>query len=342
MTRRPLLLLLLALPAACSSNEEEGPTAEDFLERAVAYYDDDDLLRALQQASRGLELEPDDGMLNLVMGRALLRKRDLNSVNAAQTYLEKANEEIGDWRTELSLGESHLRYAQFLIGEASLLENRRLELSEGDPEALKDLDERALHAREVAQKHLDQALPLLESAQKENPSATYPLQLLASAYAVDDRKDEALAALDELIAILQESRRWKNRELARQELNIVQEEELRRLLREDLRQEVESLGLKAALLMSEDRFEDAETSLTEALHLNPDLGREYYNRGICRYREGRLLDAASDMEIFLRKTELSFESEQVQRAMEILDQYRAAGQPGRLSVGAASAESRGG
>lgn len=324
-----LLPFLVAL-AACSSgpSEDEIARAEDFYVRALHYYDAGDLARAEQQAARGLALDPENGQLNHVMGRTLLRWHDLRSVVRARPYLEAAHRQLDSYKTAYSLGEYHLRYAEFLIGESEASEQAARAL-EQDPTAvdrearLAELAEKARRTRERADDHLRQAESLLRRTLSEVRDDVYALRLLASCLTHQGRDEEALATLDQLIQVLVQSREYKNRRLASQDLRVQEEEILRRDLLEDIDLEVEARGLAATLDKKRRDYAAAEAQLTAILALKPDLAREYYNRGMCRYWMGRLAEAAADMETFLRKTDLGPDSPEVDRAVEVLAEHRA-------------------
>jgi len=329
-TSTPLLALLLA--GACSSSTGELDRVEDFRQRATQYYEAGDLLRAEQQARRGLQLDPDHSMLNLILGRTLLRHRDLQSVVKAFPYLQKAYDQEEDYRTGLSLGEGHLRYAEFLIGEAANLEERAGQLGGSEEKDAEEMRTRAAHAREKADQRLKRALSLLEESRDAAPSFTFTLQLLASCYAHLNRWKDSLATLEKLEGILVESRRFKNQQLALRDLPLWQEDRLREELKRDLKMEEDSRGLAATIHMETKDWEAAEEELGAILKLDPDLDQEYYNRGYCRYQLGKLAPAAEDMLDFLRKTHLGYDTEEVAKALDIVSEYRAATGAGPIDL----------
>ncbi|TAH38631.1 MAG: tetratricopeptide repeat protein [Planctomycetota bacterium] len=339
---RPCIVLAL-LPGltalcACSSaaSEEERSRLDDYAARARAYYDSGDLQRAEQQARLGLALDPDDPMLNLLLGRTLLRWQDPEHVAQARPYLEQAHEQQEDHKTLYSLGEYHLRYAELLLLTASGKEQRAQELPSedaGDSKAIESLNTTASRQRERASQHLQEALELLQAAVASVPTDPYSLRLLANCYTHLQRSNDALATLDQLIQVLAESRQFKNERLALMDLPLPQENALREDLRHDIELEVEARGLAAALLKDRKDYRAAEEQLTAVLKLDPDLEREYFNRGICRYWLGELGPAAEDMQKFLRKTRLGLDSEEVNRALDLIAEYRA------RSAGAAAASS---
>lgn len=326
MSRSLAPLFWFGLLAACSSGptEEETSRLEDYAARARAYYDTDDLPRAEQQARMGLALEPEHPMLNLLLGRTLLRWQDPEHVAAARPHLELAHEALEDHKTHYSLGEYHLRYAELLLQTANSKEQRAKELPRtGDEQrAIESLEGTAARQRERAAEHLEQAVEYLEAAVELVPSDPYSLRLLANAYTHRKEPEAALAQLDRLIQTLVASREFKNERLALLDLGVAQETALREDLGHDIEMEVEARGLVATLHKEQKDYRAAVAQLTEILKLDPELEQEYYNRGLCRYWLGELAAAAEDMQKFLRKTTLGFDSEQVNRALDVVAEYR--------------------
>ena len=58
-------------------------------QRATQYYDAGDYARAEQQARQGLAIDPDHGLLNLILGRAMLGRR-LALRSAALTFQSRS------------------------------------------------------------------------------------------------------------------------------------------------------------------------------------------------------------------------------------------------------------
>jgi tetratricopeptide (TPR) repeat protein len=320
--RAPLALLVL-LAASCSLSQEELDLIADYRQRAAQYYDVNDLNRAEQQARRGLEIDPEDGELRHILGRTLLKKGDPTSVQMAGLELEEAHAVTADFKTAYSLGEYHLRHAELLLGSAVILEQKRAEL-EGDSREdearanmLADIQDR----RTRAEDHLTRALGLIDDALAGRPEWVEALQHRASILAHQHRDDESLVAIGKLCEILQDSRRYKNNTLATQQMTVANENFVRESLMRDMAWEIEARGLAAGILMNGQRWREAEDELTEILKLAPERANEYYNRGLARYFRGSLADAAADMRLFLGKTKLAEDAAQVQRALEILDEF---------------------
>ncbi|MDP6940539.1 MAG: hypothetical protein QGH51_00795 [Planctomycetota bacterium] len=310
----PLLVL-----GACSTSPEDIERLEDFQQRATRYYQANDLDRAEQQARMGLAIEEDHAILNLILGRTYLKRHDLRSVAASKEYLEKAYSEKVEFRTSYSLGEYHLRYSEFLLGQADLLEDRASQLPETEAKAAAEMESRSKTQRAKANEHLLQCQNLLEEALAESPKSIYALRLMANCASHLGLEDEALLSIQVLVEELDRSRKWKNTRLASDgSLDLAQERHIRDSLKEEIKIEVEARGLAAALHKNAGRFQDTIHELTQILNLAPNMEHEYFNRGMCHYWLGHLNLAAKDMKQFLRRTSLKMDAEEVSQALDIV------------------------
>jgi len=324
MLIRPAALLVLACAVACVTPQEDVAKLDDFKQRASAYYETGNLHRAEQQARMGLALDPDHAMLNLLLGRTMLKWHDLKSVARSRPYLEKAYSVQQEFRTAYSLGEFHQRYAEFLIGEANLIAERAEQIALKEAAAAQEMRERSTSQLIKSREHLQDAEQLLEEALSDNPTSIYALRLMANCYVHQHMDDQALVVLGSLITELEDSRAWKNGRLSSDgSLDILEEEYLRKLVKEELQMEVDARGLASAIHKRASRFKEAEEMLTTVLNLSPSLEREYYNRGMCRYWQGNLAGAASDMREFIQRTSLAIDASEVARALDIVGENEA-------------------
>jgi len=318
-----LLTALCALPllAACSLSQEELDRIAEYRQRAAQYYDVNDLTRAEQQARLGLEVDPENGELQHLLGRTLLKKGDHKSVQLAFQHLEIAHGEVGDFKTAYSLGEYHLRHAELLIGSAAILRDKARLLSADETDTLASMQADIDDRQDRAVTHLETALDLLDEALSQRQEWVEALQHRASTLAHLNRDEESLVAIEDLCTVLKRSRENKNSRLATQDFDLPQETFWRDSLRRDILWEVEARGLASSILMNDKNWAEAEIQLSKILMLSPDRASEFYNRGLARYFQGSLQGAAHDMRSFLGKTKLEPESEQVIKALSILQEF---------------------
>lgn len=324
--KRPALLLLL-LPAlvACSSSAEEDDLdsqKQDYFDRATIYYNKGRYTQAYQQARRGLELEPDNGGLNLIAGRSLLLHRDLTEVSHALYYLEIAQEELQSYKANQAMAEWHFRYGSMLFGYAEREQDDLLKYPDSDPAVQKHNLDAALEQSAKAEEHFASADTLLDSVLLETPDNLNALEMSGQVNALLGANEEALAPLQNAIDLLMESRKYNNRLLATDtNLSIVQEEYVRRVLKSDMQREVAIHFLIAGIHQSNKAYQSEEHEYTLILGISPDSPPALHSRGLCRYERGRLADAASDMRNFVASTDLAFDSDQVHKALDIISEY---------------------
>ncbi len=316
----PSLLLLTCL-SSCSLSQGEVDLIDDFRLRAAQYYEVNDLGRAQQQAVRGLQIDPEDGELNHILGRTLLKRGDPDAVQLARGPLELAHEQLDSARSSYSMGEYHLRHGQLLRGAAAVLRRKSADIDPVNRRLVADHQAEIEDYEKRGEEHIVTSLTFLERAVDERPEWIEALQHIASAQTHLHRDEEALLSIGRLVEVLGRSRDYKNTQLATSETSVAQERSLRQSLLRDIAWEVESRGLAATILMNREDWKEADAQLTEVLRLAPNLESEYFNRGLARYHMGRLAEAAGDMRAFLGRTSLDQESEQVKRALDVLSEF---------------------
>lgn len=324
---RPAALLLAvaaALLPACASgpNADERARIEDYFTRGSTYYAAGRYPQAYDQAMRALELDPDEGRLNLLAGRALLMQRSLKSVAAALPYLEKAADEMDNYKAPYALAEFHFRYGSLLFEFAS---QQRL-----DYENFPDVDAR-LQARrlkenaereQTARRHFRDARALLEEVREEVPQDLDTLEMLGQCCALLDDDDGAQEALGEALKLLAESRQYKNLVLGTDgNLSLDEEARIRRDLAGDIRREVAIHYLLSGLHRRANRPRLEEQAYDSILALTPSENAARFSRAEVRYELGRLAEAAADMRMFISSTKLGPDSEVVQRAIAIVHEF---------------------
>jgi tetratricopeptide (TPR) repeat protein len=324
--KRPALLLLL-LPAlvACGSSPEEDnieSQKQDYFDRATVYYNSGRYTQAFQQARRGLEIEPDNGGLNLIAGRSLLLHRNLTEVSHALYYLEIAQEELQSYKADQAMAEWHFRYGSMLFSYAERERDDLLNYPDDDPEVQEQNLAAAREQTVKAEQHFASADKLLDSVLLETPDNLNALEMSGQVNALLGANAEALAPLQKAIDLLGESRKYNNRLLATDtNMSITQEEYIRRVLRGDIKREIAIHFLLASIHQSNKAYQSEEYEYTLILGLSPDSAPALHSRGLCRYERGRLAEAAADMRNFVAITDLKYDSSQVHKALDIISEY---------------------
>lgn len=306
-------------------SEEEIATRDEFHQRAVQYYDVGRYVQAEQQARKGLLLDPEDAMLNLVVGRALIMQGTMNKLAQARPFLEVAREELAEaelHKADFSLAQYHLLYGRELAAHVAR-ERRSLEQNPAREEAersklLAELEERDARARE----HWDLAAAAAATALQRAPDVLQYLEIQGQIAALRGDDELAFAALGRALEILGESRDFLNRTLSfNATLPVGEEERLRRRLIGDIRREVAIRDVRAGIFKRQGRLPDEEREYTTMLQLDERQPNVLFSRGMVRYELGRIPEAAEDMREFLMLTELDPRAEQVAQAVEIIHHY---------------------
>lgn len=323
---KPLLRLapslLLACCMACSltpGDDDDASRLEDFRNRASNYFNSGRYQQAYQQAELGLSIDEDDGGLNLIAGRALLLQRDLMKVAHAYPYLERAQDELDNYKGDYSMAEFHYRYGSMLLEHAREEDTALRKWPREDPKMqaaeLKKNDER----RETAAGHFADAAALLDDVLEVVPEDNSALEMAGQVAALQGDDARAIGYLGEALDLLLASRQYKNRVLASDTgLTMEDEERLHEDLLNDIRREVAIRFLLAGLHQRSGSTKAEEGEYNNILALDPDSTPAWYSRGMVRYEEGQLAPAVRDLEEFLGRTTLPLESSQVQAALEIV------------------------
>jgi len=330
MRRAPLVLLIAACGCASGPTEDELARVEDYFTRGSQYYSAGRYPQAFDQARRALELEPESGRLNLLAGRSLLMQRGLQPVANAQGYLEKAAEELDNYKAPYALAEFHFRYGSLLTDYAQKEREDLERFPDADAEfhagRLRENEKR----RRTAEDHFDQAEDLLEEVRAEVPEDLDTLEMLGQVRSLRADDDGALEALGSALEILATSREYKNYVLGTDDqLSVEEERRLRSDLDGDIRREVAILYLVAGLNRRLSDIHGEERAYDRILALAPSESGARFSRGAVRYELGRLAEAASDMRAFVASTELGPESEEVQRAVDIVHEFETLQSGGR-------------
>lgn len=322
--RLNLALLLLLGFTACSGTEVENEDArmEDFRNRAMQYFNSGRYPQAFQQARLGLEIDDEDGGLNLLAGRSLVMQRELTQVSHALPYLEIAQEELDNYKADYSLGEFHFRYGSMLFAFAQREKQSLIQFPDANPKSqeskLADCEVRI----KKAEVHFQDALALFNVVLETVPEDLQTLEKRGQTHALLGHDEAAAADLEAAVSFLLESRQYKNRVLATDSnLTVQQEDRVRRDLNGDIQREIAIRFLMAGLLKRTKDVRAEEEQYSIILELDPNAEVAYHSRALCRYELGRLAEASADMHAFVGRTDMEFDTPQVQQAMRIIEEY---------------------
>jgi tetratricopeptide (TPR) repeat protein len=309
----PLLLLPLL---GCPSTGPRPPTQEEiarqveiFADTATAYYAMGDDQRAETQARRGLELDPDNEDLQLVLAWTLLRKGTVRDVREAKALFEEL-QRTKDFRAVLGLAQCHEQLGKAFDDSARAIERGD---EDGGPEPAQRVADLERQAREGWQEAERLFLRTLEL----HPGDEDAMNGLQRTTALLGRLDESVAWSRRLIESTDvELHFWRER-LERPDLSADEESDFRRFVRQAQSLQVASRLHLANVLRTLGRLEEAEAELSAILALDPRRHDVVGRRAQLRATMGRWADALQDVEEYLRLTPDPYEHPDTQRAYRL-------------------------
>ena len=321
MMRRNALPLILLLCGCESISTEQREVLTACQRNAPIYFEGGRLGQALDQANRGLEIEPDDYKLNAIKGAILLRQSEDNPrlLDEATALLQQVFDRRYPLRHEpyvlLYYGLAQQKQGLRNLGEAIRLEDRarrmaerRAALSEQAKEQRRRANARLARADETLAHLLDLGA-LLRIAHKHR------LQI-----ALQRGDDDGFAISAE--AFLKESaseQTFVRREVERTQTPKYEAEQYA-YLRKLRSEEIEVRALYADWLFDREQFEGTLAQLDRVLKLDPKRSNDYYNRGRVLMTLGRTEAAKRDFRLFLSMSNLPDDNDRKTYAVNALRQ----------------------
>jgi tetratricopeptide (TPR) repeat protein len=319
-----ILLVTLCVAPACGvfRDSERDKRLATYQQNAASYYEGKRYDQAEDQVQRGLELEPANYKLNLILAMLYLQKgqADHGHLEPAKEQFEKTfalrSSSRLDTRSYLGYGLVNQKLATVRRAEASRL---RKEASTGllpREEAGRRLA-RAGELETMAAAELEEAKRSFErliAAGDQVRTAHYQMVQVAT---LMGRTAEAMQHGAQFLDLAQERRAQIELALQRS-FNAPAEALMREELKEMKANELEIRGLLANLAFDHGEHRTAVVHLDRILELDPTRSPDYFNRARCHFAMKNMTAARNDLEVFLRQTPLSFESAQVKEANDML------------------------
>ncbi len=323
-------LLLLAACGIFGMSEEDRTALTRYQSNAKLYWDWGNFDQALDQARRGLEIDPDDYNLRAIQAWCWLRAGRDDAVMLDRAV--QAFDEIAGLRADAD----HAAYARLGYAEAHTVAGLRALTESQDlrAEAERMAAESARHAERI-----NRAATLRATALQHFALAEGQLERLVELGDQVRRAHFGLMQIewwrDDYNKAVEHGHAFLAR--ARQEQTAVQrqihdtmevefEREKRRELQALIDDEVRVRAYLANLHFKRDHHELVVAQLDEALGRVPGLTHEYYNRARSLLELGRTDEAVRDLQHFLPKVPL--DSPQAREALRILREHGASTTPG--------------
>jgi len=311
---RPILPLLLFAFIACQSSEISDEERERFLdihvESAGAYLSMGDYGRAIDQALRGLELEPEHFRLRLYLARGLQKTgRTRDVLRAERVFRSMPRDE--DYRVALGLGETVERRGLAQSEAAAGVRSGQRSTESQNPAARAD----ELEADAVAAWH--EAIALYKEALALAPADSEVLNGLVRAHTLLGDHESALEWGDLVIQSTASDRIWWTKALKRPGMSPREEAACRRNIDQINRLET-SIHLNSYTLLAASKSLDAALAhLESAATLDPSDSTIFSRRAELLVELGRHAEALSSIETFLSSTDATFDSKDVRRAFQL-------------------------
>lgn len=307
------VLSLLLLAPACESDRpqvDEERQIEIHTETTAGYIGMGEYERAIGQAMKGLELDPDNFTLRLYLGRALLMRGGTRDVlQAEQIFLQLDND--ADFRVPLSLAEAlerkGLAYDQASRGVASGEVFSRAT----DPLA------RAEELRLEALAAWNAALAKYDEANRLRPNDPEVVNGLVRVTSLLGRDEESLAWADALLATSLGNRTYFEGQLQRTDISATEEDRLRGNIRKIVDLEEAVLLQAATTSVRLGRPEDAVRYLERVISIAPELSQAHSRRAQLLIEMHSYEEALAAIDNFLRLTDLEFDHPYVRKAFEL-------------------------
>lgn len=290
-----------------------------YQESAQRFYTGGRFEQAIVQAQRMLTLDPgnEEAIAILAWSHLYLDQRD--DIWKSEQYFQELGGGIfskTDRNATLGHGLALRRQGDFLAVAAAQLEK------EGHNDSAKAAE--ASKRAEQSKTRYAAAVEKLEKAYKLDPEATDALDALQQIYALQGAYEKSLGFGKKFVDAASQSRPFWEKQLMRTDISADEERLVRSKIETNRRREAGSRSLLASCYFKQQRYADALLELDSLLQIDSERTEEYFNRALCREKVGDLSGAIADMEAFLKKTPLGFESPQVRKAYDSIAAWNAA------------------
>lgn len=312
---RPLpALLASALLAACSTTGatpvDEDRQIEIHTESAVGYMNMGEYDRAIDQAMRGLSLDPDNQRLKLYLARALLLRRGTQDVLRAEKVLRELDG-TEDFRVPLGLGEVLERKGVAFDEAGRAIASGERFTQAPDPQA------RGKELRDQAVATWRESVSYYERANALRPNDPEVVSGLVRVHGLLGDLEESLQWADGILATSANDRAFWQTSLRRPDMSVAEEDRIRGEL-------ARLTSLQSAVLMQAstsalalDRREQALAYLDQLIAIDPDLAEAHSRRAQLLMDLGRYEEAIAGIDSYLRLAGLPYEHPYVKRAYEL-------------------------
>jgi tetratricopeptide (TPR) repeat protein len=312
-TLAPILAGLLAV-CACRSTEEGQPPPEQLLslhtELALRYYDLDDLERAEQQARKGLDIDPDDKRLRLLLGWIRQRRGKTEDILVAEKVFRSLID-TDDYRAELGLAGA-LERKGVLYAESA----RSVRTGERETE-FPDTGARAEQLELEARTSWTESVRFYERTLANKPNDVQAMSGLQRVFALLGDDGKSIEWSRHIVTTTAAELSFWNAQLDRPELTAAEEKRLRELVDSSIQLQIASHLAASSSHRRLGQLDEAIANLDAVLALRPDQPNVHSQRAQFLQEGGHHAEAIASIDEFLRLSNLDFSHPDIRRAYSV-------------------------
>ncbi|MCY2961793.1 MAG: tetratricopeptide repeat protein [Planctomycetota bacterium] len=309
------LLLAATLITGSGCQTEEAEREQNLLEiytnTAESYYQLGDHDRAIAQAIKALEIDPDSLKLKLILGWSLQRRGKTQDVLHAEKIFRSVIDEP-DFRAPLGLASSLERQGVAYTEAADAVEGGHRITDAPDPKKrAEELRQRSLELWTESATWYEKTLAL----QKSNTEALNGLQRVE---AMLGHREASLARSAQLLEALLTDRGFWESQLTKAQIGDSQEREVRRMINQFKDLEVATRQHAARMEYELGHNDAAMKQLDAAIELNPERADLHGLRAVVQRDLGNWDQAIADAERFIALSPQGADGPDVKQAFDLI------------------------
>jgi len=305
-----LFALLCACSAPAGTKIDSQKMLELHSEMALRYFDQGDLVRAEDQVSKGLNIDPKNEQLQLMLGWIRQRRGERDDIQIAEKIFRKLLK-TKDYRAELGLAEALERKGLLYTQSAAAIASGARESIAADPEA--QVAKMRTDAAQFWRESIRWYMQVLER-RPEDPQAMNGLMRVTALQGENEKSWQWSQTLADQTQ--RELDFWRER-IERPDIGADEESRFREIVRKTTDLLAETHMHASTLAWRMGRPEEALAQLDRVLVLHPEQADAYSRRAVILKELGRYDEAIPSIDEFLRLSTLEFEHPDIQRAFQV-------------------------
>jgi tetratricopeptide (TPR) repeat protein len=312
--------LLIVLSCACSSPGTTVDTEkmlELHSEMALRYFDQGDLMRAEDQVSKGLDIDPKNEQLQLMLGWIRQRRGGRDDIQIAEKIFRSLLD-TEDYRAELGLAEALERKGILYNEAATAIASGARQSTAADPE------QQVARLRTDSASFWNESVRWYERVLERRPEDPQAMNGLMRVYSLCGENEQSWRWAQALAAQTQaELDFWKGR-IGQPDIDADEERRFREIVLKTTDLLAETHMHASTLARRLGRPQEALEHLDSVLALQPERADAFSRRAVLLCDLERYDEAIPAIDEFLRLSTLGFEHPDIQRAFQVKEACLAA------------------